>query len=153
MNKLSTLLVSLALPATALAQVQQVPYSSELHDDASWTTINVEPNSKTWVSETSSSTYKAADGAAGGVKYTYDRTYAADDWYVSPAVHLVAGKEYKMKLWSKTSSSKENYAVVLAAGNTASVLSGGKRLLDKNNYSNSTWVKDAVTFTVDSTGD
>ncbi len=153
MNKLSTLLVSLALPVTAMAQVQQVPYSSELHDDASWTTINVEPNSKTWVSETSSTTYKAADGAAGGVKYTYDRAYAADDWYVSPAVHLVAGKEYKLKLWSKTNSSKENYAVVLAPGNTTAVLSGGKRLLDKNNYSNSTWVKDAVTFTVDSTGD
>lgn len=154
MKRFKLFLASFALPLFGwAADAKQVPYSTDFSDIADWTIINAKVGSSTWTSNTIASNYSGA-GASQGIWYKYDSKNPGDDWCISPAIHLEAGKEYKMKVWEKTSGSdKENFKYVISSGNTTETMAAGTDLIVHENYSNSTWNKVTKAFTVETTGD
>lgn len=154
MKRFKLFLASFALPLFGwAADAKQVPYSTDFSDIADWTIINAKVGSSTWASNTTASNYSGA-GASQGIWYKYDSKNPGDDWCISPAIHLEAGKEYKMKVWEKTSGSdKENFKYVISSGNTTETMAAGTDLIVHENYSNSTWNKVTKAFTVETTGD
>ncbi len=130
---------------------EATPYFSELGKDSAWTTYDVNGDSKTWSSSTDGS--MSITGTTNSIKYSYHSSNAADDWYISPAIHLEAGKEYKLKIWQKSSNSyAEKYRICYATGNSVADLSAGTEIFDET-VKNSSWTKRVETFTVSETGD
>lgn len=154
MKKISTLLIAMGmLPLAMAAESKTVPYASGLYQDSDWTVENVNKDDKTWEDESSSYTFSGT-GYTVGIKYSYNRYSAADDWYISPAITLEAGKEYKLKIWSKTSSSStaENWSVKLANNSSVSSLSDGVALITKEGYNATNWNNNVEIFQVEETG-
>ncbi|MDY6000317.1 MAG: choice-of-anchor J domain-containing protein, partial [Candidatus Limisoma sp.] len=118
MKRKLLILIGIALPALMWAG-KSTPYSTIFYGDDEWTIIDANGDGKTWTKESGSS-YSSADGASGGIKYAYNSSKSGDDWCISPAITLEAGKEYKLKIWEKAhqSSFPENYKVFLAQENT-----------------------------------
>ena len=152
-------LLAALLPLMAFAQAKSVPYYTEIGGktaiDADWTVYNVNNDAKTWVNESSSFTFNGS-GASAGVKYPYSSTSAADDWLVSPAIHLEADKEYKISFYVKTSSSryKESLKLVAANANTVEALTQkSETLLDFPELTQSTIKKVSKVYVARETGD
>lgn len=95
MKKLIALALATACAASAFSQAKQVPYSSTFCQDADWTVINTAEGTSTWEDNDYSRDFKGT-GFSVGKEYGYDRKNPADDWLISPAVHLLAGVEYKV---------------------------------------------------------
>lgn len=154
MKRFKLFLASVALPLFGWAAgAKQVPYSTDFSDFADWTIINVKEGSSTWNHNNLTSNYSGA-GASQGIWYKFDSKNPGDDWCISPAIHLEAGKEYKMKAWEKTSGSdKENFKYTISSGNTAETMAAGTDLIVHENYSNNKWNKVSKVFTVETTGD
>lgn len=93
-------------PVTPPADTKQLPYESKLGTadgvDEDWTVINVNNDNKTWT------------GDSKGAKYPYNSSLAADDWLVSPAFYLQAGKEYKILYKYQTHNYVEKFNVYIA---------------------------------------
>lgn len=94
------------------ATITSLPYGSTLTTDGSnfeagWRIINVDPASKTW-QPSSDSTFPNRLGA----KYGYDTNYDADDYLISPAIHLEKGGEYFVMYGYKASYSNEKLEMV-----------------------------------------
>lgn len=156
MKKLILIAAGVLMPWLAHSEAKTVPYTSLLYEDADWTTINVEEASKTWQSYTSTSSYSfGSSGQTKGIYYTYDYNYAADDWYVSPAIHLEAGTAYKMKVWVNVGSG-DNFKIMMASDKTAEALSTGTELfkLESPGYNSSDNKKFVIAvITPEQTGD
>lgn len=105
------LLLAVLLPLLGFAQAKSVPYFSQIGGasklDADWTVYNVNGDEKTWINDASSSNYSSitAVKVTAGAKYLYNTKADANDWLVSPAIHLEADKEYKVSFYVKTSGS------------------------------------------------
>ena len=151
MRRKLLLLIGIALPALMWAG-KSTPYSTIFYGDDEWTVIDANSDGKTWTKESGSS-YSTADGAAGGIKYPYHSKNSGDDWCISPAITLEAGKEYKLKIWEKTGSYAESYKVFLAQENTIEALTAGTTILNRESIKSSSWAKQVTTFTVETTGD
>ena len=93
------------------ATITSIPYSSLLSDgstfDDGWTVINVEENSNTWQPTTD---YDIT--SRQGAKYTYDSNYDADDYLISPSIHMDKGEEYIISYGYKASYSNERMEIV-----------------------------------------
>lgn len=153
MKRKLLILIGIALPALMWAG-KSTPYSTIFYGDDEWTITDANGDGKTWTKESGSS-YSSADGAAGGIKYAYNSSKSGDDWCISPAITLEAGKEYKLKIWEKAhqSSFPENYKVFLAQENTIEALTAGTTLLNREGVKTTSWTKQTTTFTVETTGD
>lgn len=155
-------ILAVALPLMGYAQSKSVPYYSQIGGtsklDADWTVYNVNGDAKTWTNDYSTTGYTSISGlnVTSGAKYTYS-SVAANDWLVSPAVHLDADKEYKITFYVKTNSSryKESLRLVMGSTNTAEALANnGEILLDLPELTTSnTFVRKSVVFTSREAGD
>lgn len=155
MKKIYTFLATGLLTLTAWGQgAYEVPYASGMADDADWTVVDVNKDGKTWASSTSTSYFSNLPYTTI-IQYTYHSTNAANDWLIGPALHLEAGKEYKVK-FQVHNSYKESLALMLAKGNTVDELSAGKELYKFEgvaNVNSGKAVQITQVFTVDETGD
>ncbi|MCI6933930.1 MAG: choice-of-anchor J domain-containing protein, partial [Bacteroidales bacterium] len=92
------LLLAVLLPLLGFAQAKSVPYFSQIGGtsklDADWTVYNVNGDEKTWINDASPSTYSSISAVkvTAGAKYLYNTNADANDWLVSPAIHLEADK-------------------------------------------------------------
>lgn len=142
----------LLMSAAGFSQAKEIPYSSGLCKDTDWQTVNANDDAKTWAADESSYSYSDT-GFPSGVKYSYNTSEAADDWYISPAISLEAGKEYKVKFWHKTGYDNESYALYAATSNTPEALKEGNVISKYDDQKNSTWLHDVKTFTPEESGD
>lgn len=151
MRTILTLFTAITLGAgVAWADAKTPPYASTLANDADWTTVNVLEGSKTWVANTSASSYSGT-GFSEGIQYSYDSSNPGDDWYISPAIHLEANTEYKVKFWVKKNNN-EALRLMLAPGATVDDLSGGTALYD-DQAAVSPFKKEVIIFTPEAAGD
>lgn len=124
-----TTALALCMAAGAFPQAKQIPYTSALCADADWQTVNVTEGTSTWVDE-DDPYYFEGSGFECGKFYKYDRRNPADDWLISPAMSLEAGKEYKLSLWIDAGQS-ENLEVRMArAADVASLSAEGTQVAD-----------------------
>lgn len=136
MKKISTLLLAVGLPMLVMAQAKTVPYSSDM-DNTDWTIINETEGSPSWEVQHQPSNFDFA-GKSSGLYYKYSSSYAADDWAVSPYIHLEGGKEYKVKFWYRTMNDVEKLTLYMAKGSDPQTLLAGEKLQDlEGSYSNS----------------
>lgn len=152
MKRISLLISAGLLSLATLAQAKTVPYVTDMADEG-WAIINVNNDDKTWGVETSGFT---ATGYSQGVKYGWHRDNPADDWYISPAVTLTAGTEYKVKFWHKIGSSSyaESFALYTSKTNTVEALSAGTLIADFNKDKTTTaFKKEIYIFTPTESGD
>ena len=139
MRKFSLLLGAVALPLLAMAQAKTVPYTSTMIDD-DWTIVNETEGTNTWVKESNSTSGYGFAGQSSGIQYKFCSS-PADDWAISPAIHLESGKEYKLKFWYRTMSNVENLTVYLAKTAAPTDLKAGSVIWDFEGSKNSTGEK------------
>lgn len=105
-----------------------VPYISNIVADANtfeegWTTIdaNSSPNSSAqqWLPSTDAGGSPGFSESAVA-KYTWSSSIEADDYLISPAVHLVAGTEYKIQFGLHTQGSDKEDITVYATTDISS---------------------------------
>ena len=132
-------LLSLSLNAQTKAAIT---VASSDFSSASWWTILSDNQGKTW------------SVSNGYGSYTYSSTYAANDWLVTPAIALQAGKTYTFNLdaWIESSLYPEKMEVKLASANTASALSSGTTIIAERTLTNESATTLSNTFTVTTDG-
>lgn len=148
MKKIYTMLAALAIPILGLA-AESIPYSTDM---TGWKIINENESSNTWGEYTYASDFSGT-GWTKGLKYTYDGNYAADDWAISPAITLEAGKEYKVKFWYQTKSNNEDLTLYMAASDTPDALKAGKVVKDFADFKNNAWTRYVEVITPETTGE
>ena len=122
---IETLVISAEAPAPA--QIDQLPYSND------FSTIDLKKHF--------SAIDANADGNTWGPEEDYFYiSYASpnDDWLVSPAIKLVAGKKYHFAIdsWVRSASFPETFEVKAAAEATAEALAAGTVVLAEQTISN-----------------
>ena len=130
----------------APTQIDELPYSNGFDDADSnkqFSVIDANEDGSTWVL------------SAGDAHYTYNSTNNADDWLVSPAIKLVAGKKYHFAIDAKAAGSTypEKFEVKAATEATAEALAAGTTVIEEQtirNTSAQTFENEA--FTVSTTG-
>lgn len=127
MKKIFTLISAAVLGLSAYAEGLPVPYIAESSGYDNWDIKNLNEDAQEWQRTTGE--YSFAD-CTKGLKYHWNSSMDANDWAISPAIHLEAGKEYKIKFAYKTGSYDEKLAVWFGTGNTPEQLQQGKQLLD-----------------------
>ncbi len=156
------LLLAVLLPLLGFAQAKSVPYFSQIGGtsklDADWTVYNVNGDEKTWINDASSSSNYSSITAVkvtAGAKYVYNTKADANDWLVSPAIHLEADKEYKVSFYVKTSGSyKESLRLAVANANSAEdMATKSETLLDFPELTEKTFVKKSVVYVARESGD
>lgn len=142
----------IALSSMAQSESKTVPYSTDF-SEGEWTIINTVDGSSTWALSSGSSF--DGSGYSSGVNYKYDYSNAADDWLISPAIHLEANVEYKIRYCHRAHSSTytENYAFYMSTGNTPEAMKATEPLFKHEDYGVTTWSKDVDTITPEETGD
>lgn len=126
MKKIFTLIAVAVLGLSAYADGLPVPYIAENSGYDNWDIKNLNNDNKTWTPGTD----VGITGCTKGLTYRWNTAMAADDWAISPSIHLEAGKEYKIKFAYRTGGYNEKLAVWFGAGNTPEQLQQGKQLLD-----------------------
>lgn len=155
------LLLAVLLPLLGFAQAKSVPYFSQIGGtaklDADWTVYNVNGDEKTWINDASSSNYSSISAVkvTAGAKYVFNTKADANDWLVSPAIHLEADKEYKVSFYVKTSGSfKESLRLAVANANTADAMATkSETLLDFPELTEKAFVKKSVVYVARESGD
>ena len=149
MKKRLLILAGLALPLLAWAQdAKTLPYASSLYADTEWTTVDANGDGYTW-----------KDNAANeAIRYSYnwDGSTGGNDWYISPAIHLEAGKTYSLGFSYKTANKAERFKLQLATEDTVDALTAGETLFTTGTAgvaTASSWVDLDDTFTVETDGD
>ena len=106
----------------APTQIDELPYVNSFDDAADqkqFTIIDANEDGKTfaWYS--------------GMARYTYSQTNQGDDWLVSPAIKLVAGKKYHFSIGAHAQNSDypERIEVKAAQENTAEALAAGTQVV------------------------
>lgn len=150
MKKRLLILAGLALPLVSWAEdAKTLPYASSLYSDTEWTTVDANGDNFTWKDDATNNAIKYS--------YNYDASTGGDDWYISPAIHLEAGKIYTMAFSYKTQSSfLERLKLQLASEGTVEALAAGETLFTTGTYGVATydaWLDENSTFTVEADGD
>ncbi len=116
----------------APAQIDELPYSNDFADAAlqkHFTAIDANGDGNTW--------------GVGTENYTISyATDANDDWLVSPAIKLVAGKKYHFAIdtWARSASYPETFEVKIAAEATAEALAAGATVIEQQTVSSTATV-------------
>lgn len=148
MNKFFTL-VAAALVATAAWAQATAPCTLGITDEASfaaWTVIdnNASTSANTWG-------YSSTNNEA---LYPQDKKVAADDWLISPAVTLEAGKTYDIGYYivqrSTFSSDKQKYTITV--GNAATVAAQTTVLAKSESFQSKLYSKQTCKFTPTESG-
>lgn len=136
---------SLALYAEqpAPAQIDQLPYSNGFDDAAlqrHFTVIDANGDGTTWGPGTDNFAISYAD--------------TNDDWLVSPAIKLVAGKKYHFAIdaWARSATYPETFEVRIAAEATAEALAAGAVVIEQQAIANAkaaTFENDELTVAAD----
>ena len=154
---LSFLATLLALSAFSGISAAELPYTSDFTE---WTVIDLNGGT-TWAASTSASDWTGTlDESTGkpytkGMKYSYSSSLPADDWLISPAFHLEAGKTYEIVYWGKTSNNtSERYAVyITSSGNTVDDLNDpDNKIFDHTNLGTD-FIKKQIFYVPETTGD
>lgn len=148
MKKIFTLISAAVLGLSAYADGLPVPYIAESSGYDNWDIKNLNNDNKTWTPGTD----VGITGCTKGLTYRWNTAMAADDWAISPSIHLEAGKEYKIKFAYRTGGYNEKLAVWFGAGNTPEQLQQGKQLLDFEGKAQ-TGVKKVEVFSPEADGD
>lgn len=148
MKKIFTLISAAVLGLSAYADGLPVPYIAESSGYDNWDIKNLNNDDKTWTPGTD----VGITGCTKGLTYRWNTAMAADDWAISPSIHLEAGKEYKIKFAYRTGGYNEKLAVWFGAGNTPEQLQQGKQLLDFEGKAQ-TGVKKVEVFSPEADGD
>ncbi|MBQ9356057.1 MAG: hypothetical protein IJT98_02030 [Prevotella sp.] len=106
----------------APAAIDELPYSNDFADAAlqrHFTAIDANADGKTW--------------GAGTENFTISYASPNDDWLVSPAIKLVAGKKYHFAIdtWARSGSYPETFEVKIAAEATAEALAAGAVVIEQ----------------------
>ena len=103
-----------------------------------WTVIDVN-------SDVSANTWAYNDGNA---MYTQDKSNAADDWLIAPAVTLEAGKAYKVSAYVKHSSTfgSDKQKIELKIGTAPTVVGLTTRLVYDESFQSRLFVEKSGTF-------
>lgn len=129
MKRTLTASLALCMAAGAFPQAKQIPYTSALCADADWQTVNVTEGTSTWADEDDPYYFKGS-GFECGKFYKYDRNNPADDWLISPALSLEAGKEYKISLWVDAGETENMELRMARASDVASLSVEGTQVAD-----------------------
>ncbi|MCM1452251.1 MAG: choice-of-anchor J domain-containing protein [Clostridium sp.] len=94
---------------------EDLPYHKDLRSETAlddMTVIDVNNDGKTWTASTV------------GARYGYHRTNPGDDWLITPALNLQAGKAYELKveIGSYNSYNEEKYEIYLGNAATAEAM-------------------------------
>lgn len=113
-----------------------------------WSYENTNGDGNTW--NTAADNPRSSPNA---IKYSYNVSNAADDWFFSPGLNLQAGTTYEVIFWYKAYSSSfpEALEVMWGTGANSSAMTNGP-IWDNNNITNTTYQKASATFTPSSTG-
>ena len=134
--------------ATTAANVDELPYSNALNTQtlfADFGVLDVEEDGYTWKWSSSNS--------APYYNYEYFADEAADDWFVSPAIKLVAGKKYHFAVDAKKSGSDtQKIEVKIATKATATKLAAGTSVIASTNLTTSYVTYENEGLTVGETG-
>lgn len=167
MKKLFTLLAAASCTIAGWAAFQ-VPYSSPVADaatkgpDTGWTVIDIDGDGENsvekakgkWSFIPGTNTYVQKMQEPCAMGYYYHSSNPGNDWLVSPAIHLEAGKTYKLRYKMCAHGSSENMKVMMAAGNSADELAAGTLIENFEPISpGDTSIKKAHVITVDADGD
>lgn len=140
----------------------QTPYSSTIAVSSSafdegWTVNNANDDSETWspMSESSSSSSSSSQSPSGfSARYKYQNSNQADDYLISPAMHLDAGKEYIVMYGTRTNSASYQERLTLYASTSAdpdAIKSATQ--LDKHEGGWTTFEERTIPFTPTATAD
>ncbi len=130
----------------APTQIDVLPYSNDFSDASlqkHFSIIDANSDGSTW------SFY------SGSVRYKWSTTNDGDDWLVSPAIKLVAGKKYHFSINAKaeTASYPEKLEVKAATEATAEALSAGSVVIPEENVNYATFhALENEEFTVSTSG-
>lgn len=130
----------------APTQIDVLPYSNDFSDASlqkHFSIIDANNDGSTW------SFY------SGSVRYKYSTSNAGDDWLISPAIKLVAGKKYHFSINAKaeTASYPEKLEVKAATEATAEALSAGSVVIPEENVNYATFKPlENEEFTVSTSG-
>ena len=147
MKKIFTLIAAVVLGLSAYAEGLPVPYIAENSGYDNWDIKNLNNDDYTWTAGTDVIT-----GCTKGLTYRWNSAMAADDWAISPSIHLEAGKEYKIKFAYRTGGYNEKLDVWVGTGNTPDLLQQGKQLLNFEGKAQ-TGVKKVEVFSPEADGD
>ncbi|MBQ8657479.1 MAG: hypothetical protein IJ527_10600 [Prevotella sp.] len=120
--------LSLYAEQPAPAQIDELPYSNDFSDATltkHFTVIDANGDGTTW-------------GASSG-SFAISYADANDDWLVSPAIKLVAGKKYHVALdsWVRSAGYPETFEVKAATEASAEALAAGTTVIASQAISNS----------------
>ena len=130
----------------APTQIDVLPYSNDFSDASlqkHFSIIDANNDGSTW------SFY------SGSVRYKWSTSNAGDDWLISPAIKLVAGKKYHFSINAKaeTASWAEKLEVKAATEATAEALSAGSVVIPEENVNYATFKPlENEEFTVSTSG-
>lgn len=125
--------------------------------DTGWTYNNANNDSETWTAmdESTTSVSSASQSPSKlAARYKYDNKNEADDYLISPAVHLDGGKEYVVMYGTRTNSNSYQERLALYASTAAepdAIKASTK--LDNHEGGWTTFEKCVKSFTPTATGD
>ena len=149
MKKIYMILAAMTLLSLSLnAQTKSIitVASSDFSDASYWTTYDENNDGSTW----------AVTSNYG--RYTYNGSNAADDWLVSSAIALQAGKTYTFSLdaWEQSTTYPEKLEVKLLTANNQAALSSGTTIITETTVTSTSQYSPnnlSNTFTVPTSGD
>lgn len=122
MKKIFTLISAAVLGLSAYAEGLPVPYIAEDSGYDNWDIKNLNNDDYTW---TAASEYDLSfAGCTKGLVIRWNSSMAANDWAISPAIHLEANKEYKIKFAYKTQSDPEKTDCMVWLGQYPGTIAG-----------------------------
>ena len=134
--------------ATTAANVDELPYTNALNTQtlfADFGVLDVKEDGYTWK--------WSSQNSAPYYNYEYFADEAADDWFVSPAIKLVAGKKYHFAIDArKSGSDTQKIEVKIATKATASKLAAGTSVIASTNLTTTYSTYENEELTVSETG-
>ena len=129
-----------------------IPYATTLCADPDWKVVNVDPSTKAWMDGDDYYDFRNT-GFEEGKYYKYDRSNPADDWLISPAIQLEAGKEYKVSFMLRASSDMERLSLSMAADTTILSLSAPGAIIYDYDGETTKWHKVSRVVSLPATGE
>lgn len=140
---------------TCVEGVVNVPYTSSIATSSStkdegWDVKDQNNDNRTWAPSSQSGTDKGF-----AMQYTYSGSNPGDDYLISPAIHMEAGKEYIVSFKYKTSSSsyKERLKVFMSQSTVPTDILESSLLNYFEDYGVTTWKTFSYPFSPAKTAD
>ncbi len=136
---------------------KDVPYSSPValkantFDDG-WSFIDANADSRTW-SVYSDSQTTSWGGTGYAARSYYHSTNQADDWLISPAIHLEAGKEYKAFYIFKTYSDPQSMDVYCSKSKVPAEITTTTPLKTYEKITQRNYSREVITIVPEETGE